>query len=232
MKKTNTVPQHVALIMDGNRRWARKHAFEIYKGHSRGTEMVEPIVEHAMKKGIQYITFWAFSTENWNRSKLEVQMLMQVFREFLGGDIPERLIAKGARLHVLGEYTVFPKDIVEHVEKLIAKSAKNNRIIVNIALSYGGRQEILRAVQQMAANNVDMTAVEEKTFSQYLYTKDQPDPDLIIRTGGSYRLSGYLPWQSVYSELYFTDTYWPDFDTKEFDKALEEYVLRERRFGK
>lgn len=231
-KATSIIPQHVAIIMDGNRRWAREHKLEIVKGHSRGTEILESLIEHASDKGIKYMTFWAFSTENWNRSKVEVAMLMEVFRKFLNSPVVDRLIQKGVKLQVLGAYTAFPQDIVQRIDKIIAASKQNTAITINIALNYGGRLELIRAVQQIIADNVNPTDITEQTISHYLYTKDIPDPDLIIRTGGSFRLSGYLPWQSVYSELYFTDTYWPDFDMEEFNKALEEYAQRERRFGK
>jgi undecaprenyl diphosphate synthase len=229
---TNHIPQHIAIIMDGNRRWAKEHKLEMIMGHDKGIEIIEVLVEHAVKKQIPYMTFWAFSTENWNRGKIEVNMLMEVFRKFLNGPITKRLIAKGVKLQALGEYTAFPQDIVARIDELIAQSAENDAITINIALNYGGRLELIRAVQKIIADGVDSADIDEKLISHYLYTHDMPDPDFIIRTGGSYRLSGYLPWQSIYSELYFTDTYWPDFDTEEFDKALDEYTNRERRFGK
>lgn len=233
MKKSNDIiPQHVAFIMDGNRRWAREHNLEMIKGHSRGTEIIESIIEYGAQKGIAYMTFWAFSTENWNRSKVEVAMLMDVFRKFLNSPTVDRLIQKGVKLHVLGDYTAFPEDIVQKIEELLTASKHNTVITINIALNYGGRPELIRAVQQIIANKIDPADITEQKISQYLYTRDIPDPDLIIRTGGEQRLSGYLPWQSVYSELYFTDTYWPDFDRKALDKALDEYAKRERRFGK
>jgi undecaprenyl diphosphate synthase len=232
MKNHNIIPQHVAFIMDGNRRWAKENKLQMIMGHNRGTEILESIIEHGSEKGIKYMTFWAFSTENWNRSKVEVAMLMEVFRKFLDSPIVKRLVEKGVKLQILGDYSAFPKDIVQRLERLMEKSKDNTVITINIALNYGGRPELMRAVQKIIADKIDSAAIDEKTISQYLYTKDQPDPDMIIRTGGEQRLSGYLPWQGIYSELYFTDTYWPDFDTKEFDKALAEYERRERRFGK
>lgn len=229
---TDHIPKHVAIIMDGNRRWAKEHKLEMIMGHNKGTEIIESIVERAVEKKIAYMTFWAFSTENWKRGKIEVNMLMEVFRQFLNGPITTRLLAKGVKLQALGEYTAFPQDIVERIDQLIAQSADNDVITINIALNYGGRLELIRAVQKIVADGIDSADIDENLISHYLYTHDQPDPDFIIRTGGSFRLSGYLPWQSIYSELYFTDTYWPDFVVKEFDKALEEYANRERRFGK
>ena len=229
---TDLIPKHVAIIMDGNRRWAKENKLEMIMGHNKGTEIIESIVERAVEKKISYMTFWAFSTENWKRGKIEVNMLMEVFRQFLNGPITTRLLAKGVKLQALGEYTAFPQDIVDRIDQLIVQSADNDVITINIALNYGGRLELIRAVQKIIADGLDSAAIDENLISHYLYTHDQPDPDFIIRTGGSYRLSGYLPWQSIYSELYFTDTYWPDFDTQEFDKALLEYADRDRRFGK
>lgn len=225
------IPKHVAIIMDGNRRWAQNHKLQMFLGHKKGTEQIESIVEHAANIGIQHITFWAFSTENWRRSKTEVSVLMEVFRDFLRSGIPERFIKNGAKLRVLGEYKAFPKDIVEGMDQVIEKSKDNTKITVNIAINYGGRLEILSAVKQLLEKNISPESLNADMFAQYLYTYPQPDPDLIIRTGGEKRLSGYLLWQCEYSELYFTDTLWPDFDTKAFDSALEDFACRQRRFG-
>lgn len=237
MKNQFSVPQHIGFIMDGNRRWAKAHKFQILMGHNRGAERIETVVEAAAKKNISYVTFWAFSTENWNRGKSEVDMLMQVFRDVLSGPIVNRMIQNKVKLQVIGDYHAFPQDIVEHVESLMERSKANTRIIANIALNYGGRQEILDAVNKIKVSEVSKVSgvskvIDEKMFASYLYTFNQPDPDMIVRTGGEQRLSGFLPWQSVYSELYFTDVFWPDFDEKEFEKALEEYARRQRRFGK
>ena len=219
--------------MDGNRRWAKAHKMQILMGHNRGAERIETIVEAAANKGIPYVTFWAFSTENWNREKVEVEMLMKIFREVLIGPMAGRLIKKGVKLQIIGDYSKFPSDIVEGLEKVKTSSKNNTRITANIALNYGGRAEILRAVKTLLeSEKVHALEIDEEMFTSLLYTKDEPDPDMIIRTGGEQRLSGFLPWQAVYSELYFTDIYWPDFDDEAFDKALEEYARRQRRFGK
>ncbi len=223
--------QHVALIMDGNRRWAKEKKLRALLGHQKGYGQIEKIVDHAEKYGIAYITFWAFSTENWKRSKEEVSYLMDLFREVLKGDSLKRLIDKGGKIVILGNITRFPLDIQKEIERVVAVSKHNTGIQVNIALNYGGREEIVHAVQQIVSDSVKQYEITGDLISQYLYTNGQPDPDLIIRTGGAQRLSGYLPWQSIYSELYFTETYWPDFDEKEFDKAIEEFERRERRFG-
>jgi undecaprenyl diphosphate synthase len=218
--------------MDGNRRWAKEKHLPVFVGHQKGYQRIEKIVDHAKDRGIPYITFWAFSTENWNRNEKEVALLLKIFREALRSDFAERLIKKGGKIQCIGDLKKFPSDIQEQIDKLIVKSSGNNAITVTFALNYGGRDEIIHAVQNIISNNIDNADINEEVISQYLYTKNMPDPDLIIRTGGMLRLSGYLPWQGVYSELYFTDTYWPDFDAKAFDEALEEYSQRERRFGK
>ena len=223
---------HVALIMDGNRRWAREKKLPAFAGHRKGYQQIEKIVERAKDHGIPYITFWAFSTENWRRDQKEVGYLMDLFRTALRGGLLKKLNKKGGKIQVLGNLIAFPEDIQKGIANVIEESKDNTKITVNIALNYGGREEIVQAVQQIITDKIDKKNITEELISQYLYTQNQPDPDLVIRTGGSQRLSGYLPWQSVYSELYFTDTFWPDFNAEEFDKALEEYERRERRFGK
>jgi len=242
------VPNHIAFIMDGNRRWARKRALPVLAGHQRGAGRIEPLVEHAAKRGIKYITFWAFSSENWERGKTEVGFLMRVFREFIKSAVVNRMMEKGVRVNVIGEWESFPKDIVEGVAEIVEKSRENSTITATFALNYGGRGEIIHAIksfvktetQTQELSSVQYTSIpdklisglDESKFSSYMYTKDLPDPDMIVRTGGEKRLSGFLPWQSVYSELHFVDTLWPDFGEKEFDEAIEEYGIRERRFGR
>lgn len=215
--------------MDGNRRWARTHHLPLIAGHTKGYQMIEPLIDFAHKKEIQYLTFWAFSTENWNRDKKEVEILLQIFRKLFAGDLVKRLQKNGVKVCVLGDFQAFPNDIVKSIKGLIETTKDNKAITVNIGLNYGGRPEIIRAVNQIIKDSVKQ--VDEQLLSTYLYTKDQPDPDLIIRTSGEQRLSGFLPWQSVYSELYFPEIYWPDFTTKEFEKALIEFEKRKRRFG-
>ncbi len=229
-KVKEIVPKHVAFIMDGNRRWARSKALPLMTGHARGYGRVEPTIEYARKKGIKYLTFWAFSTENWNRSEKEISYLMELFRKLFKEKYIERLAKDGVRIGVFGEIKPFPKDIRENIKKVIKSSYKNEKMFVNIALNYGGRDEIIRAVNSLIKAGKEK--VTENEFSKRLYSVGQPDPDLIIRTSGEMRLSGFLSWQGAYSELYFTDKYWPDFDEKEFEKALLEYSRRQRRFGK
>lgn len=228
---------HIAFIMDGNRRWARDKKLPLLFGHRQGAKRIEPLVERAAKKGIKYITFWAFSSENWKRGEKEVDFLMRVFRDFIKGPVANRMMEKGVRVKVIGDYTQFPQDIVKDVCNIIEKSKDNKNITATFALNYGGRAEILKAVnrilkQESRIKNQELEDIDEEGFSDYLYTKELPDPDMIVRTGGEMRLSGFLPWQAVYSELYFVDKYWPDFDIEEFDKAIVEYENRERRFGK
>jgi undecaprenyl diphosphate synthase len=223
---------HVALIMDGNRRWAKERKLPAFAGHQKGYRQIEKIVNRAQELGINYITFWAFSTENWKRNEEEVSYLLNLFRKVFRGNLVNKLMKKGGKICMLGNTAAFPQDIQRTIEEVVEKSKNNTGIQLNIALNYGGREEILHAVQQIVSKEINPADITEELFSQYLYTAGQPDPDLIIRTGGSLRLSGYLLWQAEYSELYFTDTYWPDFGVKGFDLAIEEFENRERRFGK
>lgn len=225
-----SIPHHVAIIMDGNRRWAKERGLPIRIGHTNGYKKIETVTNYALSLGISYVTFWAFSTENWNREKKEIDALLAIFRVFFKSTWLKELGKKGVRICILGDLSRFPKDIRDNVLHVVESTKYNKAITVNIALNYGGRAELLRAVSLVLQS--DRKTISEEEFSQYLYTASQPDPDLIIRTGGEKRLSGYLPWQAVYSELYFTDTFWPDFDEKSFDSALQEYIRRERRFGK
>ena len=225
-----TIPKHIGIIMDGNRRWAGQMRLPLFAGHSEGAKRIEPIVEQAAKQGVGFITFWAFSTENWERSDKEINTLLRVFRRVLKDPMLDRLQKNGVRVNIIGDLAPFPQDIAEGVGKIMLSSKNNKRITATFALNYGGRAEILRAINKMS--NVKTWNVSEEEFNKYLYTTGVPDPDLIIRTGGEMRLSGFLAWQSVYSELYFTDTLWPDFNEEEFQKALDEYAKRERRFGR
>jgi undecaprenyl diphosphate synthase len=215
------IPKHVGIIMDGNRRWAKKQGLAALSGHAYAMEtVVENLIEAAGELGIEYLTLWAFSTENWGREKDEVSGLMNLFRKALMTKV-EKFIAKGAKLVMLGDMTKFSPDIQEGMKQAMKKSEGNTKITVAFALNYGGRDEIKRAVKK---GGVD--------FEQHLDTTGMPDPDLIIRTGGEQRLSGFLMWQAVYSELYFTDTLFPDFDKVKLEEAMEEYQSRQRRFGK
>ena len=223
--------QHVAIIMDGNRRWAKAQGLDPVKGHEQAAKVaVEPIIEKCAELGIKYVTFWAFSTENWKRDEIELQKLFDVFRFALGA-LAIKFIQKGAKLRILGDINKFPSDIAQKTLEMMSKSSSNHKITVTFALNYGGRDEILRAVKKIIKDKVPSEKINEELFSSYLDTSGIPDPDLIIRTGGEQRTSGYLPWQSVYSELYFTPVLFPDFSPEQLQIALDDFCRRDRRFG-
>lgn len=227
----NKVPAHVAIIMDGNRRWAAKRGLGPIEGHRvAAEEAIEPVVERAADLGVKYLTFWAFSTENWKRDRKEIQGLMKVFRDVIAKKL-SRLHQKGVKLNFLGDLSKFPQDVTKRVLNGVKKTRANHRITVTFALNYGGRPEILRAVKKLVKDKVPPRKITETTFTKYLDTNGMPDPDLVIRTGGNLRLSGFLPWQSIYAELYFTPVLWPAFTPLEFEKAIASFQGRKRRFG-
>lgn len=231
-KPTLGLPQHIGIIMDGNRRWAKKQGLKALQGHDYVVNnVIEPLVERCIERNIPYITLWAFSTENWHRDQEEVMGLMNLFRQAFSRNA-ERLHKMGVRLRTVGDLSKFPQDIQENVTKWLADTASNTKITVTFALNYGGRDELLRAINGWHKTAEQNEELSDKVLSELLDTKDMPDPDLIIRPGGEQRLSGFLTWQSIYSELYFTDVLMPDFSPAELDKALEEYAQRSRRFGK
>jgi len=233
--KKDYLPKHVALIMDGNRRWARKNGLLIFEGHKFGEERIEPIVDTAIDMGIPYLTFWAFSTENWRRSKVEVNFLLGLYRKQLDKKI-DSFHKKNVKLNIIGNILMFPKDIQRKTKEWMEKTKNNKTITVNLALSYGGRDEVLRAIykltQESKIKDQELKKIKKEEFEKYLDTAGQPDPDFLIRTGGEMRLSGFMLWQLDYAELYFTDILWPDFTPDEFKKALKEYQSRIRRFGR
>lgn len=228
--------QHVAIIMDGNRRWAKQQGLPVYAGHKRVVEeTLEELIERGAELGIPYMTFWAFSTENWGRNQVEVKAIMEAFRWALKNKA-KMLQDKGARVKLIGDLTKFPKDIQAEFEQLIEATKNNTRITTVFALNYGGRDEIIRAMHGIVAKIQDtrykIQDLNTKTFGNFLDTAGMPDPDLIIRTGGEQRLSGFMLWQSEYSELYFTKTLMPEFDKEQLDEAVAEYQQRQRRRGK
>jgi undecaprenyl diphosphate synthase len=227
------IPKHVGLILDGNRRWARERGLAVVEGHRRGVERIEPVVRRCVELGVKHVTFWAFSTENWRRPHEFVSQVMDVFREVLKRpDLFKSLTKQGGQIHVIGDLSRFPKDIQKMTGAYLAKSKPEpKRIDVNFALNYGGRDEILRAVRKIIADDVSPDEIDEDLFSSYLDTGGQADVDLVIRTSGERRTSGFLPWQSVYAELYFPAVYWPDFSVEEFDKAILDFARRRRRYG-
>jgi undecaprenyl diphosphate synthase len=228
---------HIAIIMDGNRRWARTHGLPISEGHRKAVfDILEPLIDHAASRGIVYLTFWAFSTENWKRSKREVTTLMTIFRKMIRMQWL-RLHEKGVRIRVIGDISKFPKDIAGSISDVVEQTKNNKKITVIFALNYGGRDEITRAIQKLLENKKQsvLSGVEgqitEDIISEMLDTKGIPDPDLIVRTGGEERLSGFLLWQSNYSELMFPSWYFPEFTPEKLDEVILDYEKRERRFG-
>lgn len=232
--KMMEIPQHVAIILDGNGRWAKKHLMPRNYGHSQGAKVVEQICEDAWNIGIKYLTVYAFSTENWKRPEKEVSALMKLLRKYLK-DCIARTSKNNMRVRVIGEKLRLDTDIQEAIEELERVSAKNTGLNFTIALNYGSRDEMVRAMRHMAKDCRDgLFAPEEITeekFTSYLDTRELPDPDLMIRTSGEQRLSNWLLWQLAYTEFYFTDVLWPDFNKDELIRAVEYYNTRERRFG-
>jgi len=216
--------------MDGNGRWARRRGLPRIAGHRAGTENIRPVLEAAVEFGIQILTVYAFSTENWRRPEDEVRGLFGLFDEFMQREL-DALDRAGVRLRHIGRRETVPPDMLAAIERCVAKTANNTRIALNVAFNYGGRAEIVDAVERMMRDGVEPSTLTEEHFSSYLYTAGVPDPDLIIRTGGEMRLSNFLLWQAAYAEFYSTDLYWPDFGRDALRKALLEYQRRQRRFG-
>lgn len=231
----NAIPTHVAFIMDGNGRWAKKRLMNRVKGHEQGAQTVKEVVTACRELGIDVLTLYAFSTENWARPKEEVKALMYLLKRFLRNET-EELREKDIRLNIMGQIERLPDDVRKEAEQAMAATEKNSAMILNLAISYGAREEITRAVQQIAAKVragiLEDKDITDKTVSDHLYTAGMPDPDLIIRTSAEFRLSNFLMWQAAYSELAFTPTLWPDFTRQEFYQILIDYQQRDRRFGK
>ena len=226
------IPKHIAIIMDGNRRWAENCGKSVDQGHEAGAKNLDEIVKKATEMGVKHLTVYTLSTENWRkRSASEVkgifELLMRICQE-KRKEYQER----GVRLFILGNFQAFPRRVARAIAEILKIVLKHERIKVNLALNYGGRDEIVRAVQEIIKEGIPPEKVNEEVIANHLYTNGQPDPDLIIRTGGEIRLSNFLLWQMSYSELYFTDTLWPDFGPSELVKAILEYQKRQRRFGK
>ncbi len=229
-----TTPQHVAIIMDGNGRWASARNQPRVMGHRAGIEAVRRALQSAIEAGVPYLTLYGFSSENWKRPSDEVQDLMGLLRLYLQGELAQ-LHKEQVRLRIIGDRSRFDKDIIALIEKAESLTADNTRLNLTVALSYGGRQEMVRAVQVLAeqakAGTITPDAIDETAVSRELYTKDIPDPDLIIRTSGEKRISNFLLWQSAYAEFVFLDTLWPDFTAEDMNRALDEFNKRERRYG-
>lgn len=228
------LPQHVAIIMDGNGRWAKSRGLSRIRGHYVGAESVRVVVRTARQLDIRYLTLYAFSEENWQRPRSEIQALMTLLKRYLRQELPE-MVENDIAFRVIGDVRQLPFGVQKEIASTVAATARNQRLTLSLALSYGGRSEIVQAVRAVAkdlrAGRLTTAELSPELFSRYLYTADMPDPDLLIRTSGEFRLSNFLLWQSAYTELYFTETLWPDFRETEFLHALLDYQRRERRFG-
>lgn len=234
LEKSDQVPEHIAIIMDGNGRWAKQRKMPRIKGHYEGMQTVKTITRHASDIGVKYLTLYAFSTENWSRPKDEVNYLMKLPGDFLSTFLPE-LIEKNVRVETIGFIEQLPEHTRIAVQEAKEKTKFNTGLTLVFAINYGGRKEIVSAVQMIAQlhkeNKIELTEISEDSFGKYLFTRDIPDPELLIRTSGEERLSNFLIWQSSYSELVFVNTLWPDFGTAEFDQCIQTYHSRHRRFG-
>lgn len=227
-------PQHIAIIMDGNGRWAKKRNLARREGHKEGVKTLKKIVKYAADTDISSLTVYAFSTENWKRPKAEVDFLLALMKRTMRNEIKD-LLDNGVQVNFLGRKENLSKNLIKEIEHIENKSKNNKRLILNIAFNYGGRAEIVDAAKKILSEfkseNFDIDELDENEFSSYLYKPEFKDIELLIRTGGDKRLSNFLLWQSAYAELYFTDKYWPDFDEAELDAAIEDFRSRERKFG-
>ena len=230
----NNYPAHIAIIMDGNRRRARQKNLDIREGHKKGAETLEKIAKYCNKIGIKYLTVYAFSTENWKRSSEEVGALMILLQNYLN-DFSKRANTENIKIKVLGDISVLSKGMQNSINKAMERTKENTGLTLNIAFNYGGRAEITYALKQIAEkiknNELSIDDISEDLISNHLYTKGQPDPDLLIRTSGELRTSNFLPWQIAYTEFYFDNKYWPDFSEEDLLKAIEIYEGRNRKFG-
>ena len=228
------MPKHIAIIMDGNRRWAKAQGKPAGFGHKAGAKTLENIVRYANKIGLEHITVYAFSTENWKRAEDEVNALMMLLQNYLD-DYSKRADSENIKVKILGDITVLSQGMQKSIINCMERTKNNTGITFNIALNYGGRDEIIKAVKNIAQDvkdgKIDVENINEELLSNNLYTKGQPDPDLLIRTSGEIRLSNFLPWQLVYSEFLFIDKNWPDFTEEDLDEAIIEYQKRTRKFG-
>lgn len=225
------LPQHVAIIMDGNGRWAQKRGLPRLIGHREGTENIRRILRASVEFGIKVLTLYAFSTENWTRPPEEVQGLLKILEDTIHREVPE-LNRNGVQLRHIGDNEGLSPALQSEIRNVIELTKKNDRLVLNLAFNYGGRQEILNAIRNIVRDQVPADQIDEGLFRRYLYTGDLPDPDLLIRTSGEMRWSNYLLWQAAYAEFYSTPVYWPDFGKEELRHALIEFGTRQRRFGK
>jgi len=228
------IPGHIAVIMDGNGRWAKQRSLKRIEGHRKGAEAVREVVRACREIGVRYLTLFAFSVENWQRPQDEVTALMVLLREYLLSELDE-LLQNGISLKSIGDVETLPGFIRETLAEIEGKTSGNDKMVLTLALSYGGRDEIVSAVRRMIrearAGDLTEEMVDKENFSRYLFTSDMPDPDILIRTSGEYRISNFLLWQTAYTELYFTEVLWPDFNRENLLRAIADFQHRERRFG-
>ena len=234
MSNKHHIPEHVAIIMDGNGRWAKQHGKERYEGHIAGVESVRRAVKAAAKNGVKWLTLYAFSTENWGRPVAEVNAIMELFCKSVVGETPE-LIEQGVRVKIIGEKTHFSESVLKMIDQIEQSTAEGKTLTLVLAFNYSSRREIMLATQaiseRVAKGELSSEDINEEVIAEHLMTHSMPDPDLIVRTSGECRLSNFLLWQASYAEFYFPEVLWPDFDEEEFKKALDVYASRERRYG-
>ncbi|MEI6596658.1 MAG: polyprenyl diphosphate synthase [bacterium] len=229
--KNSNAPVHVGIIMDGNRRWAKERNLPTFEGHLVGYEKIKSVPEWFFSRGVKILSFYAFSTENWNRQPAEVNYLMKLLQNVIENNLSELAKKNGYKILISGRLEELPGDLPAKCLEIIQETKANNRGIINFCLNYGGRAEIVDAVRKMIKNKVEPEQVHEGMIKKYLYNADLPDPDIIVRTSGEERLSGFLTWQSAYSELFFIKKYWPDFEELDAEVILREYAERKRKFG-
>jgi undecaprenyl diphosphate synthase len=225
----NTI-DHIAIIMDGNGRWARSRELPRIKGHEMGSKTARKIVEAVKARGIGFLTLYAFSSENWSRPRDEIEGLFRLLERFIDEEV-DRLKNSGVCIHIIGDISRFSQNLQDKISFTVEETKENTELHLAIAMNYGGRDEIIRAVHKIISRGIQPQGLDEKTFSKQLDTAFMPDPDLMIRTGGEWRISNFLLWQMAYTEIYFTDILWPDFDEKALDKAIKWFISRQRRFG-
>ena len=234
LKENLKIPKHIAIMMDGNGRWARKRLFPRSVGHRQGGKTLEKIYKNVYEMGVEYLTAYAFSTENWKRPQEEVDELMNLLKEYLDGSV-ETSVKSNMRVKIIGNINKLDRDIQLSINNLERTTANCTGLKFQLAINYGGKDEIIRAAQKSALdcmnNHLSVTDINENMFHSFMDTKDIPDPDLFIRTGGEKRLSNFLLWEMAYTEIYFTDTLWPDFNRQDLEKAIRDFSLRERRYG-
>lgn len=231
---SKNVPRHIAIIMDGNGRWAKARGLARLKGHEQGAQSVQECLDACLEAGVEYLTLYAFSSENWKRPALEVQGLMLLLEHYLSNKIHQMNVNQIC-FHAIGRLNELPLTVQQRLQKVISATAHHKKLTLTLALNYGARNEIIDAVKAIAAKvssgDIDLTKINEETISQHLYTAEMPDPDLFVRTSGEYRISNFLLWQLSYSEIFITQKYWPDFKKEDLLAAIEDYKNRERRFG-